>query len=736
MAFNLPVQNFFSRRIEPDAWVRPSDWPVITDAPNQVQFLFADIVNPFCTIEVAFNRVSGSQNLIIDWGDGTSNTVTTATNTKVNKQYTPGTGTPCSRGYTTFVIRIYFTGTGVSTLDTARITTILLPGNSVNTFVQCPVLEAYYGDGTINGVYIGGLFFTGNVSAISAFNYLEYVKLPATLNSNSLLETFSGCTSLAVVIMPTSMPNLTSLSSTFSSCFQLRSIRIPANATNINTCSSAFQGCALLSSITLPPTLNSCTNFALAFFNCSSLKNFTMPSINVATTANSMFSNCTSLEWVKFTSMPLTNSPTTLLWSSVFQGSTNLQNVYFPDSMTGTGRYNLGSFFSSCSNLKHVKFPNGLSASSLASAFQSCLNLKSVIFQSGMPNLTDMSTLFSGCANLISVRLPDSVSASGVTLANTFSTCTALKEVTIPDNYLVTSLASTFNSCSSLKKIYWQPGVQNSLTTMSSTYSSCLLLESFPLPTSMTLCNNMSATFSTCRQLKSLTLPSSLNAVTTISSAFGNCSRLESITMPTSMSACTDFTSTFQGCFNLRTIVLPQTISSAINIGFQNAFQSCNSLTSVTFPSAAQLSNITSISGMFASCTNIKTLINFNRIGSLGATPLVNAAFGTPVGIEAISFSCPLSSFTAHSQNAGFRNNTQSVRFLNTSAGQWTASSPQINVSHTNMSTAQLVQLFNDMAAQGNVVSKTINITGATGVAGLTAANRQIITTRGWTITG
>jgi hypothetical protein len=52
------------------------------------------------------------------------------------------------------------------------------------------------------------------------------------------------------------------------------------------------------------------------------------------------------------------------------------------------------------------------------------------------------------------------------------------------------------------------------------------------------------------------------------------------------------------------------------------------------------------------------------------------------------------------------------------------------------MSTAQLVQLFNDMAAQGAVVSKTINITSATGAAGLTAANRLIITALGWTITG
>jgi hypothetical protein len=52
------------------------------------------------------------------------------------------------------------------------------------------------------------------------------------------------------------------------------------------------------------------------------------------------------------------------------------------------------------------------------------------------------------------------------------------------------------------------------------------------------------------------------------------------------------------------------------------------------------------------------------------------------------------------------------------------------------MSTAQLIQLFNDMAAQPSVVSKTINITSSTGVSGLTAGNRSTITTKGWTITG
>jgi hypothetical protein len=95
-----------------------------------------------------------------------------------------------------------------------------------------------------------------------------------------------------------------------------------------------------------------------------------------------------------------------------------------------------------------------------------------------------------------------------------------------------------------------------------------------------------------------------------------------------------------------------------------------------------------------------------------------------------------LSILQLHASNSGGRVDVQSVRLLNTSTGQWAGTSPQINVSYTNLSTAALVQLFNDMAAQGTVTSKTINITGATGAAGLTAGDRLIITSKGWTITG
>jgi len=46
---------------------------------------------------------------------------------------------------------------------------------------------------------------------------------------------------------------------------------------------------------------------------------------------------------------------------------------------------------------------------------------------------------------------------------------------------------------------------------------------------------------------------------------------------------------------------------------------------------------------------------------------------------------------------------------------------------------AALVQVFNDLPT---ITAKTINITGASGAAALTAPERAIATGKGWTITG
>ena len=733
MAFNLPVQNFFTKKIEPTDWVRPADWPVITDAPNEVQFLMSDINDASCTIRTQFTRTSGSQNIVIDWGDGTTNTVSTTTQTDTTHQYTVGTGTPCSRGYTTFKVRVYFTGTGVSVLNACRLFGLLIPGNTGTIYYNVGLLEAYYGDGTQTGNMSSYYYSNSNTSqSLSSFNFLEYVKLPATITWTTATSMFDSCFALAKVVMPTSASSLTSLSSAFNGCLSLRELTFPSNATAINNMQNVFNNCVELKSVTLPSSLNSCTTFANAFLSCISLKNVTIPSINNCTILQSAFQSCTSLEWVKFISLPTSATVSAI---SAFSGCSNLQNVYLPATCSSTTNYDFTSAFVNCTNLKSVVFPSGFNPNTLASAFSGCSSLVRCIFQSDASNLSVLTSCFANCSSLTSVTLPSSVSSSGISLQSTFQTCISLKSITIPSSYTITTLASTFNNCPSLQTLNWTPGAQNSLTSLSATFSSCSLLSSITLPSSMTALTDLTNTFNTCRSLTSIVFPSSLDAVTTMSGTFFNCISLSSVTLPTSMSSCTIFLNTFNGCSTIRSITMPNIVST-LTTSFSSTFSSCFSLKTVVLPGAAQLTSVNIIANIFQFCSNLTTITNFDKIGSLTSTPLVNAQNMGYCRFTSISFVMPLSILGLFGSNTTVRTDVRSVRLLNTSAGQWTGASPQINVSYTNMSTANLVQLFNDMAAQGTVTAKTINITGATGAAGLTAADRLIVTSKGWTITG
>lgn len=731
MAVNLPIQNFFTRNVNPTPWVRPTDWPVITDAPNEVQFLFSDLDDASCTIRTQFSRTSGSQNIIIDWGDGTTDTVSTTTQVNTTHVYTPGTGTPCSRGYTTFKIRVYFTGGGTSILTATRILPILLVGNTSTIYTPCPVLEMYYGDNTQTSSMT---YYYSGLNGLGTYNYLEYVKLPSIVTFTDMTGTFQEASSLSVVVMPTSAPNLTGIPSIFTNCYQLQSISIPSNAISISNCTAIFQNCYSLISITLPTSLNSCTTFQNTFQNCWSLKNVTLPSINSCKSFSSTFINCYSLEWVKFTSLPVFVSPTTVTFTNAFNSCSNLQNVYFPSTCSINAIYTFNGVFSNSPNLRTILFPINFNPTSLSSAFSTCTNLKRVTFQSAAALCTDMSSMFSNCINLTDVTLPPSVSPSGVNFATIFNGCRALESITIDSSYLFTNLSSTFNSCTGLKNINWNPGVQNSVTSMSSCFNNCLLLKTVTMPTSMNACTNLTQAFSFSSSIESITFPATMNSVTTMLNTFNLCSKLTSVTLPTSMTACTSFASTFVACRKLISVTLPATVSSAAT-NFSSTFQNCWSLQSVTFPTN-QLSSVSTILGIFSSCSTLSTITNFDKIGSLTATPLVNALSNTLARLLSISFSCPLSGLVLSGNSTTKKADVQSVRLLNTSAGQWTGSSPQINVSYTNMSTANIVQLFNDMAAQGTVVSKTINITGATGASGLTPTDRLIVTSKGWTITG
>jgi hypothetical protein len=729
MAVNLPVQNYFTRVQGPSIWVRPADWPVITDVDNNVQYLISDQGDSNCSILTSFTRTSGSQDIIIDWGDGTTDTISTTANTRTNHTYTVGSGTPCSLGYTTFKIRIYFTGTGVSVLTTASIAPLYLAGNSASSQV-CYVLEAYFGNGTTPSSPCNFHSIPGSAGSRGLFTALKYIKYPSTVSWTSIQDLCRAAGALARVRMPISMSSVTNSGNAFTSCFELEELTFPSNATGMNSFTSMFQNCYNLQNVTFPTALDNCTTFGSALNGCSNLRNLTLPSINNCSNFQSAFANLTQLEWFRFTSMPTVNA--SISFTTAFGNCVNLQNIYFPATASSVPIYNFQQCFNFCPQLKSIIFPPTLNVSTFLAAFGNCTSLITAVLPITMPSCTTISGVFQGCASLKNVTLPNTTAS--LNMSNAFSGCSKLETITIPNTLNINNLGNAFTTCVALKTVNWNPGAQNSLTTLGSTFQSCFNLTSITLPTSMTALNSLQSVFASCFSLTSVTFPSSLNAVTSMLGAFSNCYKIQNITLPTSMAALNSFQQTFTGCFSLKSIVLPNTVSAATTI-FNQTFFSCYALESVVFPGAAQLSAVTDINSMFANCNNLKTITNLDKIGSLTATPLVNGSGNINNRFTSVSFAAPFTTLQLQGSSSG-KADVQSVRLLNTSAGQWTGSSPQINVSFTNMSTAQLVQLFNDMAAQGTVTSKTINITSATGAAGLTAGDRSIITSLGWTITG
>jgi hypothetical protein len=249
----------------------------------------------------------------------------------------------------------------------------------------------------------------------------------------------------------------------------------------------------------------------------------------------------------------------------------------------------------------------------------------------------------------------------------------------------------------------------------------------------MTGATDLTSMFNECNSLESVVLPPTMNNVTTMVTAFLNNYNLESITMPTSMSSCNNFNSTFSRNRKLSSLTMPATVGTGTN--WITAFFQCISLRTLILPTS-QTTTLTNANQLIEGCGSLTTITNTDKLGSLGATPLVNltAMIGANL-VPSLTFTCPMSIF-GFNGSVTTTNLITDIRFLNTSSGQWTGTSPQINISFTSLSTASLVTLFNDIAAQGAVVGKTINITSATGAAGLTPANRAIITSIGWTIVG
>ena len=232
--------------------------------------------------------------------------------------------------------------------------------------------------------------FLGAMAFHAAFDdngYPLHSSLEEVLLPNGLITigkgTFSGCTSLKSIELPTSLREI-GMNAFFHT--GLTRITIPEGVTELEEL--LFYDCDSLKEVTFPQTLERIG--AYAFWGCSSLVAAHVPDC-VKTIEYGAFSDCSSLKDIVLPKELI------IIEDALFADCISLTNIVLPDRVTYIG----ASAFSGCISLENVGFPSSLQ--SLADAFIDCTSLTCVTLPASLSDFSIWS--FLGCDNLSNLYL-------------------------------------------------------------------------------------------------------------------------------------------------------------------------------------------------------------------------------------------------------------------------------------------------------------------------------------------
>ena len=487
----------------------------------------------------------------------------------------------------TITIPASFLSIGASAFEGSGLKTITLP-ESITLLA-----EVFSGLTSLTDVT-----FSGNNP-----NYLEN-----TIGSN----VFNGCTGLTSITIPSSFKSIganafqnsgiTSIvlpetitlgNGIFTNLTNLTSITFSGNNadyTNNTIGVNAFKGCSNLTTITIPSAIASIGQDA--FLN-SGITSIILP--ETITLGNGIFTNLTNLTSVTFSG----NNPdyiNNIIGANAFYGCSNLTTITIPSAIGSIG----GGAFQN-SGITSITLPETITLDNIV--FDGLSSLTSVIFSgnnsiyryntfgssvfrycSGLTTITIPSTIgsignnaFEG-SGLTSIILPETVSLGDRVFANlatltsvtfsgnnpdytnntigeyTFSNCTGLTTISIPEPFVSFGFAAFYNS----------PNIT-----------------SITLPNTLTTLGNYS--FAGLSSLTTIDLPPNIE---TLSAYCFSSSGLISINLPTNLkiidSEC------FRYCGTLASITFPEGLEQ-IKTG---AFTSCNGLTVINIPASVNFINV------------------------------------------------------------------------------------------------------------------------------------------------
>ena len=369
------------------------------------------------------------------------------------------------------------------------------------------------------------------------------------------------------------------------------------------------------------------------------------------------------------------------------QSGTSTQSRGLPMLWLALGTNNLTTAQYLC-GVNNVNYPPQLQ----------CVQLPPII-----SGITSWNQAFYQASSLQKVIGLDSAWGSVVDVANMFENCFSIRRIDLPTAAFpssMTNMSGMFTGCSALTTLNMTNVWSANVTNYASLYAGCQALKSVILPTvwgtSAQLFNSM---FASCFSLQTVTLPSAgfPNTTNNISNMFSNCYSLTKVDLGSSWgtTAC-NANSMFAACRNLQEIIFPSNMAN---------FSSATTMLTGVAPSTALLQRVS----------------NLDKLGSL-TTQITFSTFCNSIFYTGGTISSLISSIAWAGGSATTKVGLNTLRLSNTGS-LFAGTSPQVNVSYTQMETGSLQNLFTDIAAtsvSGSVGTKTIAITGAAGTSGNT----------------
>jgi hypothetical protein len=408
------------------SWVRPTEWlpmPVMTPTDQRIAMLVA-VKND--DMNVVWFYISTTAGFTVDWGDGVVGNFTSGAQTIGHKyQYadTDLTDTSSTLGYKQALVDITVSGSTIT--------------------------QFYLGTGSPPG----NLLASGYVYN-QAYDYAQDIKeIKCSIPSVAALA-FGGSASIIMAEKVTCLAyGGTSASGLFNYMPMLEIIDM--NLSTMTNYASCFTNCYSLKTV---PQLNNTglANYGIAFQNCYSL--ITIPAFHSASSLNSTFSGCISLEYV-----PTIIGRLAVASSSIFTSCSNLRKATI--DITSSSQVVNAQIFNSCSSLEEVNII-ALDTTSHANQFTSCSSIKKV---TGLTNntktVTSTSSMFNSCFSLEIAPLFDTSSVTS-SMTSMFASCFNLKTIPAYSTASCTSMGNFCNTAYSVTRILTPIKFTNSIANL------------------------------------------------------------------------------------------------------------------------------------------------------------------------------------------------------------------------------------------------------------------------------